>query len=408
MTHFAWPRPIPWIFLGALAASACGGVVIEGNPSGGSGGQTSSTSTGSKSSSKGGATTTSGVGGMTPLPEPSCVFDEGLVVAASSSVASRVRVRTASGWTAEHAGAPATSLAATVDPYGAFSVLSTSASGAPSFVRSTDGLSFEPHAVNGWAPLAPVVAPTVFAYGGSSVLLGRTQAGASLAYFDPDAFDWYSWQTVPPGFDVTSSVALGADAAVMVVGRGLQGQLCDAEMPSASFDPIHCFNTPAPSGGEIPVTPPKAISLPNGDAAIVFFSAAGSEISVTTRHHGVWSPMSATSSDKIGVVFDAAPVADGKIAIAVTSTSGELSLLWFDPAAGFGAPVHVADHASIQGVQAAAPGVCGDDALFAYLTDGHRVDIARIRGTQSATETVFDFVDEFPEHVALAIRRASH
>jgi hypothetical protein len=384
-TSLAWPIPVVWIV--ALVSSSCARVVEPA--ASGSGGAGRGVSTIGSSSALVGSTTGAGGGSVGPL---GCV-GSGLFVGAGSPSISKASLRGPDGWLASHQGPPAREVAAVLDPYEHFSLFRIGLDGAPSYVRTGDGATYEEHPVEGFAPLDSLASPRSFG-DVTTILLGRTAEGPTLAMFDPDAFDWYGWQSVPSGFDVTSSIALSSQSGITVAGRGPSGTLCWGDGPfSGPLTGTSCLPDAAPSGGEIPVTPPSVVSLLGGDEVFFYFSSAGGAVSARTRHAGVFGPASTLADHRIGVRFAATATRLGDALLVVSATSGELSIARYDTVKGFGPLVHVASDAGIESPLAATPGVCGNDALFAYVaeTDHDLVRVVRVSGMAALAEDALAF-----------------
>lgn len=84
-------------------------------------------------------------------------------------------------------------------------------------------------------------------------------------------------------------------------------------------------------------------------------------------------------------------------------------MIRFSPATGWGASIAVAADVVIGQELAAAPGICGDDALFAYASgsvDG-TINVARVRGDAAATTTLVTLPGDPLSQITLATRQGT-
>lgn len=398
----------PLTVAGALAA--CGGQV-DTVPAGGSGGEGGSGGSGSGTTST--ITTTSGDaggGGSGSIPEAVCDAVERAIVIASSDARSAVAVYNEGTWhPALENGPPAARLATFVDVYhqlGAYWIGTGDDADESHFLRTLDGSTVETYDAMGWAPLGsqPLFAAADFA------LVGRTAEGTVAAYFDPDAFDWYPWTPAIP-FNATSGATTSEWNDPMVVGLGDAHELCDRLIVGGQWTPLHCrADVIVATGGEIPVTRPQVVALPGGDSVVVFYQAAGSTLAATRYYHkeGLWTAPEAITDSAIGIEFAAAAAPSGDVVVGVISTAGAVSALRFTVASGWSKPIAIDQGAVVTGENtgsiAAAPGICGDDALIAYINGFTTVRVARVRGQAFETHFVSEFVEEQATRVSIATR----
>jgi hypothetical protein len=120
-------------------------------------------------------------------------------------------------------------------------------------------------------------------------------------------------------------------------------------------------------------------------------------------------------ADHVGERLEVASAATpaGDVFAGLVATSGNVYALRFSPATGWAAPIAIDAGASPEQRPAAATGICGDDALFAYSArasngDGE-VRVARVRGNATETTAVAKLVNEdVPNQMSLATRRDSN
>ncbi|APR81693.1 Hypothetical protein A7982_07042 [Minicystis rosea] len=393
----------------AVALAACGGNVdvATGGATGG-GANPSSSSSGSSSSGSSSSASSSGAGGSGGVPPLECAQGEAAIVAVSASE-SRVVVQKDGVWTEAPGVVPsAENLTTYQDVYGHLGVFWIDFSDGPNdthFKTTIDGTSFDAYDVQGWAPLAegPLQSIGIFAMLGAEVP-GET----SIAYFDPDAFDWSSYLDPMPIF-ATSVVQLATPGGLLAVGLGPQHQLCDVQETNGVWGSVHCRDdVTVATGGEVPVTRPRAVTLPNGDVVVVYYAAAGAALAATTLHEGVWSAPEKVVSDGIGIEFAITETAKGDVVVGIVSTAGALAALRYAPGAGWSAPIPIDTGAQPEGKLGAAPGICGDDALLAYAVGFSQVRVARVRGSAAEAQSVgSELFEQTPSHVSITTRRPS-
>jgi hypothetical protein len=388
------------------ATASCGGSVNEPGPqSGAGGGSSGSPPATSVASSSGAGGAGAGAGGAdTVLGEPDCQLDEGALVMATSSTSARIAVQYEGEWVTDGAVLPpAARIATYVDAYhqlGAFWIDPAGESSSAHFVTTFDGLDFEARDVTGWAPLpsAPLFAP------GGGVLVGGVEAGTNVAFFDPDASDWHSF-VEPISFAATSAAAAPAIDALMLVGIGSSHQLCYVSLVAGAWQPIHCHpNIDVATGGEIPLTRPQVVALPDGDLVVIHYPSTN-ELAATTLHDGTWSTPVSITSDAIGVAFAAAATPEGDVVAGLISTSGDVFALRYSRSSGWGEPVAVDGGALAQQQLAAAMGICGDDVLIAYASaTGGQIRVARVRGNAAGAFSVAELAGEQPDQLSIVTR----
>jgi hypothetical protein len=406
----------PLAFAGGLAACSGQVDVTPGAGGSGAGGSPSSTTTSASptSASTSSSTGTGGSGGSSIGPL-TCLPGEGAIVVGSSSYQSAVAVAVLDQgtWT-EAAGVVPTAryTAAYVDVYNQLAVFWLEQKGVVDqahFARTKDGTAFDFHDVDGWHPLS---SPLFRA--NDSTLVGRDAQGTSLAYYDSDAMDWYAWQSAPLPFTVSSAATLATSGAVVLVGFNNKQELCDVTLDAgAAWGAPSCHpELHVTTGQEIPSPPPQLVALPSGDAVAVYFTSYG-DLTATVLHDGQWSAPITTTLPDHSLSFAVTSTPAGDVIAGVVLTLGDVAALRFSPAAGWAAPIAI-DTYTDTGIgfskfqePAAATGICGDDALFAYLAGGidGEVRVARVRGDAAETTKVAKFVEDIPVKLSLATRR---
>jgi len=388
--------------------ASCGGTVNEQAAASGAGGSSGTSPPVATSGSSGaGASTGTGTGAGgddTVLGEPLCQLDEGALVMATSAASARIATQYEGRWATDGAVLPPAARVATyVDVYhqmAAFWIDPPGDGSSAHFVTTFDGSAFEARDVTGWAPLpsAPVLSP------GGPFLVGAVEAGTNVAFFDPDASDWHPF--VGPISFAASSAAAAAPAlgTLTLVGLGDDHELCDVSVVGGTWQSVRC--TPelvVATGGEIPLTRPQVVALPDGVLVAIHYSS-NNTLAATTLFEGVWTSAVGVTSEAIGVSFAAAATPKGDVIVGVVSTSGDVSALRYSSGTGWSAPISVEGGALAQQQLAAAPGVCGDDALLAYLAEAGQVRVARVRGGAAGALSVADFADEQPDQVSIVTR----
>ncbi len=389
--------------------AACGGVVDVAG-SGGAGTGSSTSTHGTSSSSSGDAPT-----GM--LPAPTCAADEGAIVAGVGSH-TLVAVDRAGAWKLGPSLPQASALTTYVDANRDLGVLWVDASLEPSgsHYRTThDGVTFAAHDMSGWTPLAgDPLSPVAVAPNASfaTYLIGDTGAGTTIGEFYAGAPDWYP-SVLPATPFRASSAAYAPGVGTLAVGVDSQWALCDVrsaeDIDVAGWHDVHCRpEALVDSGGEIPRRAPQASSLPNGDIAVVFFARGGmtAQLAATVLHEGTWTTPVPIGGDEIGIEFASAASPDGDVLVGVVSTSGVLTALRFVPGTGWAKPMTLDVGLSPEARIGVAPGICGDDALFAYPAGMPSTDVrvARIRGNDYELATVATLGDASASRVSIATR----
>ncbi|MDC3955223.1 hypothetical protein KEG38_15265 [Polyangium jinanense] len=399
------------IAAGALVAAlaACGSEVDIETTGAGGGSSASSASSGdtSVSSSTGGS---GGGGGSGGLPAPTCAQGEAAIVAAMGYATSLVAFDHEGTWTKNaYVIGTANALTTYVDVYdhlGVFWIEGSDETAQSRFASTSDGKSFDLHDVHGWFP-QPWNPPVTV---GRSLLLGRGVGGSILAYFDPDAFDWHPYPDPAP-FDLTAAVIREGSGTVLGVGVGPQGELCDTEIfwaDGGSWTDMHCRDDIEVFQAEVPVAPPRAVALPNGDVVVVYYESYA-RIAATRLHEGVWSaPESITLADQsLDLALTATPAGD--VIVGMAATTGVVYALRYVPGVGWGEPLPIDPAANPHSAISAAPGICGDDALIAYGAGGidGEIRVARVRGGAAEATTVAWFTEEIPSQISITTRRPS-
>jgi hypothetical protein len=407
-------RLAPCLLLaGAAGVAACSAQVDVAQSAGrtGAGGSTSSglTATSTTSATTSSSVSSSGSGGSGGSIGPlTCLPGEGAIVVGNSNQHAVVAVQHQGTWSEipTAVGGGVIETAAYVDVYHQLSVFwAESALGVyqAHFIRTIDGTTVEAHDVQGWHPLSHSPLYTV----GSSILVGRDTLGeTSLAYFDPDAMDWIAWLSTP--FNPTSAAAIPALGATVLVGMGLGNVLCDVTLDSSiAWGPMQCHpELPVATGKEIASPPPQVVALSSGDALAVYFTSYV-DLTAAVLHAGQWSAPVTTKLPDQSLSFAVTSTPSGDALAAVVFTSGNVAALRFSAAAGWGAPIAIDSGASTQQRLAGAPGICGDDAVFAYSAGGidGEVRVARVRGDAAETTKVAKLVEDMPFQISLATRR---
>lgn len=403
------------ISLALIAIAACGGNVSVSPGSGGGGassttgaatGGAGATATSTNSTTSTSSTTTSGTAGAGGLPPLDCADDEGAIVSALAGHGV-VAVHHGGAWTQNAYTIPyAGKVANYVDVYnrlGTFWIDPLTSPPEAHFATTYDGSSFNTYDVQSWSP---EVTDPLAAVGGS-MMLGSAAQDTSIAYFDADAFDWFSYGGPTP-FRASSAVLVQQSWELLAVGIGPQLQLCDATSDGASWSPVHCRDdVTVATGGEIPVTRPRVVALPNGDVVVVYSTAAAARIAATVRHAGVWSAPEEIASDAIGIELAATATPGGDVIVAVVNTASQAAALRYRPGAGWSGPIPL--DAGVEPARAlgAAPGICGDDAWIAYGigSPSGKIRVARVRGDKREVTTVGQLIETSAYEVAIATRR---
>jgi hypothetical protein len=402
---------------GAAALAACDGQVelAESAGTSGSGGGASAattTATATATTATSTATTTSssaGAGGSGGSIEPlDCQPEDGAIVVGTSYQGSAIAVLSQGAWSkAAHVVPAAAQIAAYVDVYhqlGVFWIEPGNGVDHAHFTRTKDGSAFEPHEVFGWQPSAS--APLFRA--GDHALVGADAEGTSVAHYDSDAMDWDVWGSQPVPFTVSSAATLTTSSSTVLLGFDAKHDLCDLtiDAATAAWGAAKCHpELHVATEQEIPSPPPQLVAFPNGDAVAVYFTSYV-ELTAAVLHAGKWSaPVTTTLPDQ-SLSFAVTSTPSGDVFAGLVLTSDEVVALRFSPAAGWTAPIAIDTGAHNVQRPAAATGICGDDALFAYSAGGidGEIRVARVRGASSETTTVAHFVESMPSQISLATR----
>ncbi len=272
------------------------------------------------------------------------------------------------------------------------------------FTRTKDGSAFDPHEVLGWQPSAS--APLFRA--GDYTLIGTDANGTSRAYYDSDAMDWHVEDSKPLPFTVSSAATLSVFSTVLL-GYNDQRDLCDLTIDtgtSPTWGDAKCHpELHVATAQEIPSPPPQLVAFPNGGAVAVYFTSY-TELTAVVLHAGEWSAPVTTKLPDQSLSFAVTSTPSGDVFAGLVLTSEEVVALRFSPTAGWTAPITLDTGATTVQRPAAATGVCGDDALFAYSAGGidGEIRVARVRGSSSETTTVAHFTESVPSQLSLATR----
>lgn len=399
-------RIFPIVLLAGGAASAACSTQVDIAASAASTGAGGATSSGIAATSTASASTSSSSSSSGVIGDLHCRPGEGAIVAGTSGTQTAVAVQIEGAWSQVPGAVPghAFQSVAYVDVYRRLEVLWTEQSGGADhahFVGTQDGVAFETHDVVAWHPHA---AAPIFPVG-PSILVGRDDQGTSLAYYDPDAFDWTPWQTT--SFLPTAAAAAGS--ATLLVGVAPSHALCEVTLDAtATWGPTHCHaELLVWTGGEIPAAPPHLAALPGGDV-VAIYATSYIDLAAAIFHAGVWSTPLPLKLPEQSVSNAVTATADGDVLVGVVSTAGKLDVIRFSPVTGWGTSIAVATDVVIGQELAAAPGICGDDAIFAYASgsvDG-TINVARVRGDAAATTTIATLPGDPLSQITLATRQA--
>ena len=386
-----------------VALAACGSEVNVAATGTGGGSSTSSASNGGASASS----TASGGGGGGGLPAPVCQMNEAAIVAAIGEHGV-VAFNQEGTWTENAYLIPAAAQVTTYEEayhqLGVFWTETTQDSPQSHFATTWEGNGFELHDVHGWDPLSSSPLVTV----APSLLLGSTSEGSTLAIFAGSS-DWHPVSKGGAPFVVTSAVALGGGSvSVFGVGVGPQHQLCDVDIYwlETGWMNLHCRDElKVFTGNEILVAPPRVVVLPSGDLVVVYHESY-TTIAATRLHAGSWSaPESITlAGQSLDVAITATP--GGDVIAAVPATSGLVSAVRYVPGVGWGTPLPIEQMSDPVAAISAAPGICGDDAMIAYVASSLHADVrvARVRGGAVEARTVASFTQGIPRQISLTTR----
>jgi hypothetical protein len=86
--------------------------------------------------------------------------------------------------------------------------------------------------------------------------------------------------------------------------------------------------------------------------------------------------------------------------------SGLVSAVRYVPGAGWGVPFPIEQMSDPVAAISAAPGICGDDAMIAYVAGSLHADVrvARVRGGAAEARTVASFTQEIPRQISICTR----
>jgi hypothetical protein len=192
----------------------------------------------------------------------------------------------------------------------------------------------------------------------------------------------------PQSFGERGPSAAGAGGNLVIAQSGTNGFLYDQtlsaswqaaiEHPTATLDPTY---------------PPAITALSGGgaDLMIVYLrSDNGNDdrhLTYTTRSGGLWSAPAEVYDMPGNVAFSVSPVSvaplsGGRAALAFLGTDGKGYFSLFDPSlpAPWTAPAPVDASAVLASPPQIASGICGADAVAAYVTVGGSVEIATLSG----------------------------
>lgn len=346
-----------------------------------------------------------GGGGAGTIGPFECSSGDGAIVAATSSGSTRATVMTDGNWTEPPLTlAPAWRIATFVDVFqhlGVFWVGTDQDPPNAHYAVTFDGVQASLYDTIGWSPLSYGVLQPAWPF-----MVGSVEGGTEVAYMDADTFDWY-----PMGGTsdlVATSAASPATGDVYTVGIE-DGVLCDQQFISfETWGSKQChFDHPVVElvAGEVPVTQPQVLALPDGRVVVVYYTPQSSlALAVSEREEGGWSTGVDTTS--IGPQFAAVATPSSEVLVFTTSFDG-LHALRYSPSQRQWTGDFVIDEGADFSSLTAATGVCGDDALVTYSTGlDAEVRIVRVRGEQSETRTLFQFVETQPYQLSVTTRRA--
>ncbi|APR86489.1 Hypothetical protein A7982_11838 [Minicystis rosea] len=385
--------------MGILLLACGGGVAIAPT---GTGGESSTGSTG------GAGTTSSSSSGTGGLPAPVCVAGEGAIVAAAGTDG-LIAVDIEGAWLASSHPIPATTAVATYEnvhhQLGAFWIAWDQGVATSHFVATSDGKSFDERTAQSFSPF------WVEKVGGP-LLLGTTDKGSELAYFDPDAIDWFSLGDPAP-LMLSAAARGGTVGTLLGVGVDPENRLCDTGIfweENGNWTDPHCRDdVKVFYGGEISTDRPHATTLPNGDVAIVFHKSF-TEIALTMLHSGVWSTPESVTLPEQNLVLAITATPANEVVVAGPTGTGAVLAVRYVPGTGWGTPLVIDEQAQDLSSISAAPGICGDDALIAYYGGGDpmEVRVARLRGSTFEVSTVASLAPgQVPANVSISTRGAS-
>jgi hypothetical protein len=351
-----------------------------------------------------------------------CLPDEGIIVVGGSPTQTTVVAQTAGRWRgaihfpgSKQALAylsPSNQLAVlwTDQTYGIDHAHFTRTSDGPEF-DTVEGNSFETSEFTDWRP--DVTSRILDVEG--VYLVDRDQWGAGVSQLDLNTQTWRSLDSTL--LDATSVAIKPADPSFMFVGPGEGGALCEytRSVSANAWFPLTCHpEIPVAGGGDSPFTGPQAVALPKGDVVIVYLPARspatlGATVVPNGNHDRPWLAPEITASPAIGLSFAAAATPSGGVIVGVVSALGEVSMLRYQPKHGWSKPILIDTIAGPTQQIAAAPGICGDDAVIAYATPGPEgnLRVARVREHAVATMTVATFTGDAPLRLSVATRQTA-
>lgn len=391
--------------MGGLALVGCGATVdtVDDGETGGA--STSGEPLGGEpNAGGGGGGDGGGGGGGAGLGPFACAATAGAIVAASSQGSTRAAVMSAGSWTEPTLTLPAAyRITSYVDVYqhlGVFWIGTDPDAPSAHFATTFDGTDTTMFDATSWSPLSyGVLQPA------GPFMVGSVEGGAQLAYMDADLFDWYP---ISGGSDLLASSAANPPGTGDVFTVGVENEtLCDQQFISfETWGAKQCHgDRPVVEywAGEVPVTPPQVIALPNGRVLAVHYTPQSSlALAVVERQDGGWAPRADTTS--VSVAFAAAATPDSELLV-FTALSDGLHALRYSPSEQRWTADLVIDTGADFSQLVAATGVCGDDALVAYATGlDAEVRVVRVRGDQAETRSLFSFVESQPYQLSVATR----
>jgi hypothetical protein len=230
------------------------------------------------------------------------------------------------------------------------------------------GASLAPPSSVPWAPAGPanIAWATARQVGASATTLVANR-GDRLTAARLDALGGWSFVDSPEPLALARpSAAQAATGEVIVAAAGIDRVLVDLTPTATGWSVGRRHeDVRVHRDTEIETSGPAVVAQDDGDITI-FYLASNTSLAAITRRGNAWSaPVTASIDSSLTFVATAARTA-GAI-VGVRTLSGTLLALSYSSATGFGAPI-VLDEAGYgePDALAAAPGFCGDEALFAY------------------------------------------